>query len=274
MTTTNIAPPTEAGGGARVTTVVVAFLVLSAAASPLLTLAQGATGLDPTILVLTQFSTAFGALVVYAIWRGRLPYPPTTKRGVPAPLCAAVGLSLAVTLVLWLLAIVEPHRWQSLDTSALPAPLALILLAQFLGAAGEEVGWRGLVQPLLETRMPALPAAVITGLFFGLGHFYVAGVGIAVYSVFVVSAIAQSIAAAALTTGRSYWVRILVATVLHWGINIGILVGFSNADESMLWMTNTAIAMGLVGAACVPLVIRSKHRASNDSPAPCAAVGA
>jgi membrane protease YdiL (CAAX protease family) len=272
MTKTNTFPPAGAGR-ARVTTVVVAFLVVSAAASPLFTRAQGVTGLDPTILVLTQFSTAFGALVVYAIWRGRLPYTRTTRRGVLAPLCAAVGLSLAVTLVLWLLALVEPHRWQSLDTSTLPAPLALILLAQFLGAAGEEVGWRGFVQPLLETRMPTLPAAAITGLFFGLGHFYMAGAGIAVYSVFVVSTIGLSIAAAAMTTGRTWWARVLVATVLHWGVNIGTLVGFSNADESMLWMTDTAIAMGVVGAACVPVVMRSKHRASTDSPAPRAAVG-
>ncbi len=273
MTKTNIVPPRGAGRP-RVTTVVVAFLVVSAAASPLFTLAQGVTGLDPTILVLTQFSTAFGALVMYAIWRGRLPYPRTTRRGVLAPLWAAVGLSLAVVVLLWLLAIVEPRRWQSLDTSTLPAPLALILFAQFLGAAGEEVGWRGLVQPLLETRMPTLPAAAVTGMLFGLGHFHVAGAGIAVYSVFVVSTIGLSITAAAITAGRPWWARILVATVLHWGVNTGILVAFSNADESMRWMTDTAIATGLVGAACVPLVIRSKHRASNDSPAPCAAVGA
>ncbi|NBE83594.1 CPBP family intramembrane glutamic endopeptidase [Micromonospora rubida] len=256
------------------TTIIVAFLVASTAASPLFTLAQGLTGLHPTVLVLTQFSTAVGALAVYAIWRGRLPYPRTTKRGLLAPACAAVGLALAVILVLWLLAVVEPHRWEPLDTATLPAPLALILLAQFLGAAGEEVGWRGLVQPLLETRMPALLAAAVTGVFFGLGHFYVAEAGVAVYAVFVVSTIGLSVAAAAVTAGRAWWIRVLVATVLHWGVNIGTLVGFPHADDSMAWMTDTAIAMGLVGVACVPFLIRSTRRASTASPAPLTAVGA
>ncbi|MGC4746552.1 hypothetical protein ACLQ28_12925 [Micromonospora sp. DT201] len=64
-----------------------------------------------------------------------------------------------------------------------------------------------------------------------------------------------------------------MSTVLHWGVNIGILVGFSNADESMLWMANTAIAMGLIGAACVPFLSRSKQRASSGLSAPRAAVG-
>ncbi|MEU7610987.1 type II CAAX endopeptidase family protein [Micromonospora sp. NPDC049204] len=250
------------------TTVVVTFLAVSAAASPVFALAQGAAGLDPTILVLAQFSTTVGALVAYAVWRGRLPYPRTTRRGVLAPLCAAAGLALMVTLVLWLLAIAEPHRWQSPHTSTLPAPLALILLAQFLGAAGEEVGWRGFVQPILETRMATLSAAAITGLLFGLGHFPMAGAGLAVYSVFVVSAIGLSVAAAAVTTGRPWWARVLVSTVLHWGVNIGILVGFSSADESMLWMANIAVAMGLIGAACVPFLIRPNRRGSSGSPAP------
>ncbi|MEU7800601.1 type II CAAX endopeptidase family protein [Micromonospora arborensis] len=246
---------------------------MSAAASPVFTLAQSATGLDPTILVLAQFSTAVGALVAYVSWRGRLPYPRTTRRGLLAPLCAAAGLSLTVALVLWLLAIAEPHRWQSLHTSTLPAPLALILLAQFLGAAGEEVGWRGFVQPILETRMATLSAAVITGLLFGLGHFPMASAGLAVYSVFVVSAIGLSVAAAAVTTGRPWWARVLVSTVLHWGVNIGMLVGFSNADESLRWVANTAIATGLVAAVCVPFLIRSKRRVSSGVSAPRVAVG-
>ncbi len=247
---------TTNAAGSRPVIVIATFLVVSAAASPLFGLLQDGTGLDPTVLVLAQFSTAVGALVVYAIWRRRLPYPPVTGRGLVGPLAVAVGLSLAVVALLVILTWAERRPWQPLDTATLPIPLGVILVAQFVGAAGEEVGWRGLVQPVLETRVRPLAAGAITGVFFGVGHFYMYAAGFAGYAVFVLSTTGLSIAAAAVTTGRDPWVRVLTGTVLHWLVNVGILIGFANADASLLWITDTAVAMGALGLACVPVLTR------------------
>ena len=255
-------------GGARtprVTTILITFLVVSALASPLLGVVQNGTGLDPTILQLTQFSTAVGAFAAWMRWRGRRPYPPTTRRSVLRPVALGAAMALAITFVLIVLARLGPDHWRAVDLATLPAPLALILCVQLIGAAGEEVGWRGLVQPLMETRMPTTPAAAITGLFFGLGHFYVLSMGIAVYVVFVVSTIGLSLAAAAITTGRSWTTRVVASTTLHWGVNVGILVGFGNGDDSLQWIVNTMIAMSVVGAACVPWLIRSSRHLPETS---------
>jgi membrane protease YdiL (CAAX protease family) len=235
------------------------FLVVAGIASPLLGLFQTLTHLDPSVLRLTQFSTAVGALIVWGIWRKRLRFPPVSKKGIVTPLLVAVGLSIVMVLVLYLLQTLESHTWPIINPSTLAAPLIVIIGVQLIGAAGEEVGWRGIVQPLLETRMAALWAAIITGLLFGVGHFYVLGAGLWVFVVFVISAVGLSLALAATTIRRSVGERITIASVFHWLVNMALLIGFSNGDQTLLWIANTAIATCLIGGICVPFILRAQR---------------
>jgi len=64
-----------------VTLLIVCFVIVSVCASPLLAKAQDYINLDPNVLRLTVFSTAVGALVVRAIWRKGIPYPPAALSG-------------------------------------------------------------------------------------------------------------------------------------------------------------------------------------------------
>ncbi|WP_147453982.1 CPBP family intramembrane glutamic endopeptidase [Tessaracoccus antarcticus] len=127
--------------------------------------------------------------------------------------------------------------------ATLPAPLAAVLGLQLLGAAGEEIGWRGVVQPLLERRFTVMVSGVITGLLFGLGHFYVLpAAGALAYGVFVVSAVGMSVSLAVVTAGRALIPRIALATCFHWLVNSAMLLLFSDGDVSLLWTINLAIA--------------------------------
>ncbi|WP_168800418.1 CPBP family intramembrane glutamic endopeptidase [Cellulomonas telluris] len=265
MTTTSDAPArTRPRGRDRVLLVVVVFLAVSAVASVLLAAAQAATGLPTDVLVLTQLATAFGAVVTWLLWRGRLVLPPVRRGGLRVPLLASLGVA-AVVVAVAAVAQAVWGGWPPLDPATLGAPLVVVLAAQLLGAAGEEVGWRGLVQPLLETRLPVLGAAVVTGLLFGLGHVHVLAAGPVVYALFLVSAVGLSVALAYVTTGRSVVQRVVLGTVLHWLVNVVLLVGFSGGDASARWTATTAVATVVAGAVCALVAARAARRAARTA---------
>lgn len=237
---------------------ILAFLVVSALASPLLAMAQQATALDPDVLRLTVFSTAVGALAVWAIWRTRLPHPVVDRSGFDAWLLLAVAACVVATGIALGLARLQGAPWGPPKPGSLGAPLVVVLGVQLVGAAAEEVGWRGLVQPLLETKAAPWIASLVTGALFGLGHFYLAfGVAPLSFGLFVISAIAISMILALATVGRSIAERVVIATLLHFLINMATLFLFADGDGSVRYFAGLALAFGVGGAlASIPLVRR------------------
>lgn len=172
---------------------------------------------------------------------------------------SALVFALGLIGVLAALNSAQGRPWDFLAPRTLPGPLVLVLALQVLGTLGEDLGWRGVVEPLLETRCSVLWAGVVTGLLFGLGHFYVAAAGIAVYLVFVLSAVGLSVTLAVLTAGRSLMARVGLATCFHWSVNTGLLLVFSDGDESLRWTVDSAVASIVVAAVAVAVAGR-RHR--------------
>jgi membrane protease YdiL (CAAX protease family) len=251
----------------RVIGPIVAFLVASSVASPLLAQAQDWFALDPNLLRLTVFSTAVGAAVVWLVWRKRLAYPPTTRTGLAKPLLAAMGVCFLAAGLLFVVATAQGAPWRPTNLAGLGAPLAIVLLIQLVGAAAEEVGWRGLVQPLLETRMRPYAAALITGALFAVGHFYLlAAVSPLSFALFCLSAIALSVVLAAFTIDRSPANRILIATLMHFAINMATFFLFADGDGSPRYFADLAAVFGLLGAVALVVLLRrpgarADHRA-------------
>lgn len=236
----------------RMAAILATFLLVSAVASPLLSLLQGFVGPSAGVLRLPTFATAIGAAVVWLIWRRAFTFPAQTRHDLVRVVVLSVALAGATTAVLLALNAVEGNPWSPLDPSTLPTSLVAILFLQLLGVAAEEVGWRGVVQPLFEQRFTVVWAGVVTGALFGLGHFHVLlAAGPVVYLAFVLAAIGLSVTLAVLTAGRSFGSRVFVATLFHWLVNSAMLVFFSGGDETLLWTINTAIATGLVAVAAV-----------------------
>ncbi|HZZ33388.1 MAG TPA: CPBP family intramembrane glutamic endopeptidase [Phenylobacterium sp.] len=241
-----------------VTLPIVAFALVSAVASPLLARVQEAVALDLNIIRLTVFSTAVGALGVWAMWRKRLPYPPVMKSGFDDSLFLALAACVAAAGIALGLARLQGAPWGPPKPGSLGAPLALVLVVQTVGAAAEEVGWRGLVQPLLETKVAPVIASLVTGALFGLGHFYLAfGVAPLSFGLFLISAMAMSMILALATVGRSIRERILIATLLHFLLNMATLFLFADGDGSVLYFADLALAFGVCCAvASIPLMQR------------------
>jgi CAAX protease family protein len=120
------------------------------------------------------YSPLLGALFAIALWRGR---GAATLRA--SLLRWRVGirwyvLVVAFPLLLMLVAhfIVElrdgefPPHWPVTNWMAPVGALGALLS----GSIGEEIGWRGFAQPLLQKRAGALGAAAVLGVIWGIWH--------------------------------------------------------------------------------------------------------
>lgn len=246
---------------ARPGPVVGLFLVACVVALPLLVLLQGLTRLDPDVLRLTVLVTAVATAVVALRWRRRLPRPPVTTSPRRA-LGIGLGLLVLVVVAHLVLAALAGDPWGRLETSTLSAPLVAVLAIQVLGAAAEEVGWRGVVQPALETTWTPLAAVAVTGLLFGLGHLYVAAAGLAAFGVFLVGAVALSLVLGAATVGASLGVRVAVATAVHWAVNAFTLVWFGDGAETLTWLFVTSGALVVAAVPAVVVLLRGPRVSS------------
>ena len=238
------------------------FLTSSGIFSVVLAACQGIDALQIPGVRLTQFSTAFGGVLVLAIWARTVPFPTVLHGPILVPSLTAAGLGLAVVAVL---AVITAHDGiaASPPASRSEAVTSMVVAGYAVGAFAEEVGWRGLVQPLLETRLPPAIAAVVTGLLFGAGHFYLLAQGLLAYAIFIVSAVGFSIIVAAVTSGRGWTARVVCATLLHSVVNVGILVLSARQETASIgWMCALAVAHCLVAAACLPSLARRSDRKS------------
>ncbi len=251
-------PPPAA---ARVWTAVGGYALSTLAASVLLLAVQRPSGIDPAALSLVQFGPAVGALVTWLVFRrtvvGALP------RAVPQ---RTVGVNLAAIVA------VCGAYWGLITAAAVVSGTATVgpaavggvsfvvfLVLQFVGASGEEVGWRGLMQPMLESRMARFAAVSVTGAVWALWHVQAFTAGPVVAGCFFVATMAFAGVLGYLATG-SFWQRVLVAAVGHWLINIAgyLLAGDSTLDRPQIVFV--AVAAVLVAAGSMGILALGRSR--------------
>lgn len=245
----------------RILPLLALFIAVSSAAAPLLVVGQQALHIPTDALRITQFSTAFGALAVFVAAKGQPLAPRVSRRGVGGPLVAAVVLGLLYAGSVWGSAAVTGRTAD--HSAALSTAVPFVVVLQLLGALGEEVGWRGVVQPMLETRMNVLGAATFTGLLFGAGHWFVLADGVAYYALFVTGSVMLSWGLAAVSLGLNWWQRTMAATVLHWLVNVSLIVlPVKNVEGVTI---PAIVGMLAVGAASLPVLLRHRSRVSTGA---------
>lgn len=188
---------------------------------------------------------AFGpALAALAVWRYYEGTFATVKRQLTRwsvgirwwllTLVLPVGIFIAGLLGASLIGVPIESRTDSPAVAVYPVVLAASVV---LFGGNEEIGWRGLMLPALQTSYGALGASVIVGVVWALWHaplfmFSALNPAELPYVVFVVGIVALSILHTLLyhTTGQS----VLVVAVFHAGFN-----------ATLLWLpestTNTAL---------------------------------
>ena len=254
----------QAPTATRVWSVLGVYVVSTSVASMVLLAVQPRSGIDPAALSLVQFGPALGALATWPIFRRTIagPLPAAIPyRRVGVNIAAVVGLCM----VFWLLVTmaVAASGAALVGPAAVGAvPFAVFLVLQLLGAGGEEIGWRGLMQPLLETWTTRFAAISVTGATWALWHIQAFMAGPLTAVCFVISTMAFAVVLGYLGDG-SCGQRVLIATIGHWLMNIAVYLPVG--DDTLGRPQVVFIAVAAVFVAAVAIVGRrrrtSVHRA-------------
>ncbi|MEV6772432.1 type II CAAX endopeptidase family protein [Nocardia sp. NPDC051030] len=225
------------------------FVLSTLVASAVLLAVQPHTGLDPAALSLVQFGPALGAVATWLMFRSTvaqaLPSAVSTRR-VGANVLTMVAACVAFWGLITAAAVVSGTA--TVGAAAVGSvPFSVFLGLQLIGAAGEEIGWRGLMQPLLESRMTRVAAISVTGATWALWHVQAFAAGPVTGACFFVSAMAFSFVLGYVGDG-SFRQRVLTAAIGHWLINIAwyLLAGDNTLDRPQIVFV--AIAAVLVAA--------------------------
>lgn len=122
-------------------------------------------------------------------------------------------------------------------------PFALIVAAQFVGACGEEIGWRCLLQPLVRGRFGPLMASTLVGMVWGVWHVQVFDRAPAYAAGFLLATVAMSVVLG-LALERVRAGRLLLAGGFHTLVNLGMLLFMDEESGAVLPMV-------LFGGACL-----------------------
>jgi membrane protease YdiL (CAAX protease family) len=236
---------------------VVVFYAVTMVAAGALGVAQPWTGLDEQVLQLVQFAPTVAVGLVLLVFRG--PNRPRLVVGGGSWSTALVGVLFLLAAVvaifaLCALAYAVTGRTMSLyRVGDLAAPLAVIVLTQWIGACGEELGWRCLLQPLLERRWSTLVASVVVGLLWGAWHIQVFAHGALFATCFLLATVAMSVIIGTAIRRRPGH-NLLFASVFHLSINLGLLLLMDEEGGAVMAMVVFAVACATV---CV--INRPRH---------------
>jgi uncharacterized protein len=149
---------------------------------------------------------------------------PIVVFGIGFLLCKTVGLNTMLT-----------------DNLIQILPLATI--GMMIGAIGEEIGWRGFLQPNLEKRYSILLSSIITGLMWGfwhIGHYKNGTLFMIGFLLFTVSA---SIILRKILEGTNN--NLIISILFHFSINVGFVVFYKNSltDPKMILINGALWAL-------------------------------
>lgn len=226
-------------------------------AGGILAATQSATGPDADLPELVQFAPAVAVGAALLAWRGRRVAPLEVSLWRPdAALAASAAGSLLVVLALPAVVVVALGGRVSLSAvHAGSAPIGLLVLAQCVGACGEEIGWRGFLQPYLRGRYSVLVTGVLVGTVWGVWHVEIFMAGIAYAAAFLMATIAISVLLAVLLDPFCSG-NLLIATLFHAVVNLGLLAfGDIDGREPLVW---ALMALGAAGSAAAIAAVTSR----------------
>jgi len=116
----------------------------------------------------------------------------------------------------------------------------IVLGGMFIGAFGEEFGWRGYLQKLLGQKQNALVSAILIGLLWGLWHIGNYQYGLSYLVFFLLSTIGSSIVLVRLLRKTNF--NVLLATLFHLSLNIGYYVFFREILSDPRFMLMNGVA--------------------------------
>ncbi|MCK0091612.1 CPBP family intramembrane metalloprotease [Rhodococcus sp. F64268] len=202
---------------------------------------QDATGLSTDVLALVMLAPALASAVVWLAVRRDLPapWPPVATRAIVWPTVLAL-----VWIAVFTAGLVAAGFSFGSGIGVAGVPLAVVLVAQAVGALGEEIGWRGTLQHLAESRMSRWVAALLLGAVFGATHVGYWSEGPLFVAGFSLSTALMGLAMVLIARG-SFAQRMIPATLIHLGLNL-VTADAGGFDDPWLLIAPAAAATAVV----------------------------
>ncbi len=228
------------------------FFVTTFILTIILVIAQQAMGINSETISLPQFGPGLAAMVMMLLFRSDNVSISIKPRGIHIKkYLAALGIPLIVPVILFL------AYNQVLGDLAAPAidgvAFTVMLFGILLGAFGEELGWRGYGQNLLDRNINGIVAFLVIGVLWGIWHVGNFQYGPIYMLFFVFSTIGYSAVLAWLLQGTNY--NVVLATLFHFGVNVGFFILRNALTDIRLVIMN-----GLVWLAIAVIITTFKAR--------------
>jgi membrane protease YdiL (CAAX protease family) len=213
---------------------------------------QQETGLLPPEIGLAQWGPGLAGMLMLLIFRGDDHHITFINKATPvlryvlaALIPPGVGL---VVLALSTLAVSK-----SADSGLAYNSLWLIILWAPIGALGEEIGWRGYLHKLLNSKMRGLVSSLLVGLLWMPMHIHFFSEGALFMLFFTLLTISFSIVIYALVQDTGF--NVLLATLFHLSINLTNLLFIDIIYETTFMVIN-----GIAWAVLAAIVILMKKQ--------------
>jgi uncharacterized protein len=209
--------------------------------------------IDFETISLPQFAPGLAALVMLVIFRKENVRLTIAVMGTQTlKYIGAVGMPLLVSGALFLSyrQFIGPLSIQPISGISLLIFLGITLL----GAFGEELGWRGYLQRIVEGKVNVLIASLLVGVLWGLWHVLNYQKGPIYLLFFVLSTLAYSVIMAWLLQGTDY--NVVIAGLFHFAVNAGAYIIKDALTDARLMMLN-GLVWGVV--AVVIIVLNRKY---------------
>ena len=212
---------------------------------------QQATGLLPPQIGLAQWGPGIAALLMLVLFRKdgqKITFFSKTTPVLRYLYAALIPLGVSL-VVLWIKSFVP------MQASASPLPdksLWLAILWMPLGAVGEEIGWRGYLNKMLDGRLRGLISSLLVGVLWMPIHFSFFTEGPVYIFFFTLLIISYSVVIYALVQDTGF--SVILASTFHLSINLTNLLSLD-----MLYDTTFMMVNGIVWAIFAALVVLAKR---------------
>lgn len=202
---------------------------------------QQKLNLDFEKIVLPQLAPAIAFFILILFFKDlKVPIKFEFNKGISLKLCIALVLPLLLMTIAFYTG--KQLGLKPQLTHNLKPLFSFMFIGILIGALGEEIGWRGFLQPTLEKHNSVLLSSIIIGLIWGLWHIGHYKNGVLFMVGFLLFTIAASIILAYLLRDTNY--NIIVAVLFHTSINLGFYLLFKNSlTDSKLMIINGIIWM-------------------------------
>jgi membrane protease YdiL (CAAX protease family) len=195
---------------------VVLFYAIAFIFTIILSIIQRVAGIDAGRIVLPEFGPGIAALIMVMMFRRDNIKINITFKGIPI---IKILIAFCIPIIVSVFLFISYSKFAKPLVLSLPNTSYLIMMlgGMLVGAFGEEVGWRGYLQNLLDKRINGFISFLIVGILWGFWHVGNYQNGLLYVLFFVLSTIGFSATISWLLQGTEH--NVILASSFHFAIN-------------------------------------------------------